>query len=112
MDKKQYNVTAQVRSALRRLWLWSPMRSEAMSNARLSRGLYKCFQCQKQIGRKELAVDHTTPVTPIKGFDTWDAFINRLFCPASKLKVMCKSCHSIKTKSENLQRKKLSSGPK
>lgn len=104
--KPPYNIQTQVRSALRKLWLWSPMRSEAMSKARVSRGLYKCSACKSEVDRHTIKIDHTIPVTPVTGFDSWDEFINRLFCPSSGLKAMCILCHSLKTKEENSQRKK------
>ncbi len=113
--KKIYNIQTVVRSALRRAWLWSPMRTEAKKKARIERNSYRCAKCKETFPSREIAIDHVTPVTPVAGFDSWDGFISRLFCPPSKLAVMCKPCHKIKTKSENDLRKtkkKLVTGPK
>jgi 5-methylcytosine-specific restriction endonuclease McrA len=80
------------------------MRREALTAARLSRGVYLCAGCSGQFGRKDIAVDHVIPVTAPEGITSWDGFIERLFCPASGLSVLCKPCHKAKTKTENKAR--------
>lgn len=105
-SSKPFKVETAVRSALRRLWLWSPMRTAALQRARIKRGIYRCAKCKMATPKKSIAVDHVTPVTPVDGFDTWDGFIERLFCPPSHLNVLCKPCHTTKTKLENESRKK------
>ena len=30
-------------------------------------------------------------------FIDWNTFVERLFCPASNLQMLCKECHQIKT---------------
>jgi len=97
---------SRVRSSLRKLWLYSPERREALAKARIERGVYCCSSCHAHIGRKELAVDHIEPVTPLTGFDSWDGLIERLFCSPEGLTVLCKPCHKVKTKAENASRKK------
>ena len=91
---------------LRRLSLYFPAHSEAVNRIKVKRGVYKCPKCQKKLKRKEIQVDHITPVIPLEGFDSWDGLINRLFCDSNELKALCKSCHHIKTQKENKKRKK------
>ena len=51
-------------------------------------------------------IDHIVPVVdPVKGFTTWDNLINRLFCEADGLQLLCNDCHSRKTADERQQRK-------
>ena len=104
---KPYNLFAQCKSALRKLWLKSPMRSQAIKDARVSRGKYKCAKCGEIIKAKEGQVDHVNPVVPI-GINScdlsWDDYINNLFCDISNLKFLCKPCHAKKSKEERQQR--------
>lgn len=104
--KKKWVLQAAVFSALRRLSYRTPMRSAVMAEARVSRGKYKCAICKKIFGRKQIAIDHIEPVNnPLTGFTTWDDYINRLFCPAGGLNLLCnngkQSCHKLKSKEEN-----------
>jgi len=50
--------------------------------------------------------DHQNPVIPLAGFDSWNGVIERMFCPASELKHLCKTEHALKTKIENAERRK------
>jgi len=85
-DKK-----ARIKGALRKLWLWSPKRTQTLRAARISRGLYQCFACKQLYGPKAVQVDH---IVPIGAFDGWDGFIERLF--EGELQVLCKPCHLSK----------------
>ena len=67
---------------------------------------YKCIECNQDYPSKEVQVDHKCPVVGPNGFTTWDDFINNLFCGEENLQVLCKDCHSIKTKEETAQRAK------
>lgn len=88
--------------ALRRASYRWPGRYEVMKNARMERGKYKCASCEKIYGRKEISLDHIDPVVdPHKGFETFDTYIQRLFCPAEKWQVLCDTCHGAKSKREN-----------
>lgn len=62
---------------------------------------YKCAKCKKLFPLKQVQVDHIIPiVNPKDGFTTWDNFIKGLFCDKDNLQVLCKDCHSLKTKIE------------
>lgn len=67
---------------------------------------YKCADCKKKFPGKEVQVDHKKPVVGPEGFTTWDDFIDNLFCSEDNLQVLCKGCHSVKTKEETAQRSK------
>lgn len=94
-------------SALRRLSYKCPMRSAAMTRARIERGKYKCEQCGRIVGVKQIAIDHIDPVHSVEhGFVDWNTFIERLFVTPDKLQVLCQTpCHDAKTKAENKIRK-------
>jgi len=61
--------------------------------------------CKEEFTAKEMNVDHKEPaVDPEKGFETWDIFINRLFCERENLQAICVGCHKIKTAGEKRKR--------
>lgn len=67
---------------------------------------YRCVGCRRDYPVKEVAIDHIEPIVPVTGFTTWDDIISRALCEKSGFQVLCKSCHAIKCKEENEQRKK------
>lgn len=107
------SLKSQIRSALRRLWLWSDLRRDALGRARVSRGVYRCHYCKGLVGPKMIDIDHIIPATPKGGINVptdWGIFIERLlFCDPSNLVGACKECHKAKTKEERAKklRKKL-----
>lgn len=67
---------------------------------------YICTVCKKLTPNKECAVDHTSAVIdPEVGFVDFNTYIERLFCSKSNLKILCKRCHTEKSKIENKQRR-------
>ena len=90
-------VTATLRAGMRR---WPP-KWEVLKQACIGRKVnkktkriaahYVCAKCAVQ-------VDHILPVGSSK---TWDEYIERLFCEAGNLQVLCKACHNKKTKIDN-----------
>ena len=81
-------------AALRRVWLYSEPRRDCLKAAKVSRGLYKCDECKKAHPKKQVQVDH---IIEVGKFETWDLFMERLFCDVSNLQILCKACHLIKT---------------
>jgi 5-methylcytosine-specific restriction endonuclease McrA len=67
--------------------------------------MYECTSCQSLFPAKEVEVNHIIPVVPITGFDSWDGVIERMFCEAEHLEVLCKNCHKEHTREENDERK-------
>lgn len=126
MQNKQFR--ARIIKALRRLtWSWKPY-TNVKQGAKRDSATYECNECGKYCytGRSEttynrivkenpdievekgsIYIDHTVPVIdPDKGFETFDIFIDRLFCGEDNLNPMCKVCHDKKTDEENKKRRK------
>lgn len=62
---------------------------------------FRCELCHEEFTAKDMNVDHILPaVDPDKGFETWDIFIDRLFCEKDNLQAICVPCHKIKTLAE------------
>ena len=50
---------------------------------------------------EKISLDHKICViSPEKGFEDWNTYIERLFCPEENYQVICKTCHDAKTKEE------------
>lgn len=72
---------------------------------------FKCETCNKEVSAKAFFVDHTAPVVDvIEGFKDYNTYALRLFCPINNLTGMCKTCHDLKTKAENKQRRQNKKG--
>ena len=92
--------------ALRRATYKWHARTEALKDARIERGLYKCNSCKGEFKRKEVQVDHIQPVISIvTGFTTWDDYINRMFPSKEGFQIICIQCHDNKTELEKKMRK-------
>jgi 5-methylcytosine-specific restriction endonuclease McrA len=105
--KKEWKPDGYIFAALRKIWRWSPARRDALRSAGNDKTGYACAACSKRYNRKGVAVDHVSPVVePSEGFQGWEVYIHRLFCPASGLQILCKPCHSAKSKEENAERRK------
>ena len=84
-----------VRSALRRLWLYSRERNAAIQEAH-----YTCKKCGiKQSKKKGFEVK--VEVHHKEGIGNWEKVINIIFeellCSVDKLEVLCKECHKKET---------------
>ena len=99
-------ITSTLRGGMRR---WPP-KWEALKDAALGRKTnkktgklamhYKCAGCAGEFTSTNIEVDHIEPVVAATGFESWDVYIDRLFCEKSNLQVLCKECHKTKTKEE------------
>ena len=90
---------------------WAPI-SDCLKAARIRRGFYICNMCKEEVpastkhpetGKriKNAIVDHIEPIIdPVVGFTTWDECINRMFCEADNLQVVCHACHTTKSNKE------------
>ena len=83
---------------------WGP-KYTCIKESKIGRNQYVCSDCKKVVGHKMIRADHIKPVVPVSGFTTWDSFIERLFVEKQGYAAVCKECHSIKTKAENVERK-------
>jgi hypothetical protein len=99
-----------VKGALRSASMKWPPKNEVKKAARIRRGVYVCKGCDQAVpnsikveGKRinNVFVDHILPVIdPAVGFVSWDEVIERMFCEANGLQVLCKDCHDAKTKEE------------
>ena len=115
-------------SHLRKLtWSWKPY-NVVKNKAKVDKATYKCVKCEKYCytGKSEksltelkvkykmktvvmdaIFIDHINPVIdPELGFENWDTFVERLFCPEDNLQPLCRVCHDKKSKKENKVRRK------
>ena len=105
--KKKYSPYPIVRNAIRKLWLQSPMRRDAVARATVKEPYikkdgsvgkkmrivgYKCEKCGELLTKKEINVHHIEDIP--KPFEmVFDDFIKKMFCPPEGLLVLCKPCH-------------------
>ena len=102
-----------VKSALRTASMKWPPRNQVAKAAWVSRGVYLCAGYTCDVGEADchevrrtiggvnnIYVDHIDPVMPATGFTTWDDAIRRMFPEAEGFQLLCKECHSRKTKDE------------
>lgn len=107
---KTFNLASRIRSALRKIWLYSPQRKEALEAAytrTMGKTKYRrCSECLGEFPTKDVAVDHIIPCGTMPGTrnarpeDTLDAFVERLFCPSVGLRVLCTECHTTVTREQ------------
>ena len=68
---------------------------------------YLCASCGGFFVARDVQVDHIDPVvSPEEGFQDWWTYMNRLYCEAENLQVLCKPCHKDKTNARRKQRMK------
>lgn len=104
--RKAKSLETQIVAALRKVWMYSKVRRDALKAGYLGDGWWKCARCEVKTERP--TVDHTIPVVrPEEGFKDWGVFItNLLYCEVRELDVLCRACHRNKTKNENALRRK------
>ena len=105
-------ITNALRAATRK---WPP-KYETLNDAKTEKKInpktkrlgqhYLCNACGNDSPSRDVQVDHIEPVVdPSTGVQSWDIFIDRLFCSRDNLQVLCTACHKLKTSEENLQSK-------
>ena len=107
--KKPINKKAFVINTLRRASYRWPSRTEALKKARVSRGQYQCKLCgpSKLYNRHDISADHVLPIVdPNTGWQSWDSYIERIFCDEPGFQILCDTHHSEKTAGENKTRKR------
>ena len=97
-----------IRSALRQKsrW-WKPITQTKMAARRVYKGInkrqrfeYQCAECLNYFPDKKVNVDHKIPAGTLRCADDLPGFVERLFCEADNLQVLCSNCHDFKTKNE------------
>lgn len=90
-----------LRSTLRRSFTRWPANYQARNAARkpycgpskLQKWEYKCAMCNGWFPMKATQLDHINPCGRLASFNDLPGFVERLFCEADKLRVLCKPCH-------------------
>jgi 5-methylcytosine-specific restriction endonuclease McrA len=90
--KKKYNLKSRITSALRRIWFYGPERREA---AKIAKARGTCAICKEY--HDKLQIDHINPVVLVTHWDSWQGYIDRLFCSAENLRGICSACHQVVT---------------
>jgi hypothetical protein len=82
-------------------------RYTALKNANIGRNQYVCAMCPPGTvhPKKNIQLDHVSPIVPLTGWDNFDGFIDRLLCDTEGYQVLCKEHHQAKTIVENSERK-------
>lgn len=101
---KTFNVKSKVVSAIRKIWLYSPNRREAVKRAKEDKDYFRCEKCNGLC--EKIQIDHKIPTVPLTGWDGYDYFIGRMFCAPDELQSLCVRCHDKLTKEQNVIRKK------
>ena len=94
-------------NALRRASYRHPGRYIALKNGKVGRNQYVCAACPPETihPKKNIQLDHISPVVPVTGWDGFDGFIERLFCETEGYQILCHEHHEAKTLLENGDRK-------
>lgn len=113
MDKKLKNMAINL---LRKgTFKWKP-RADAKKRYRVPNGFFKngkqkygyqCAICENVFMSKDVKMDHIDPVIcPVKGWQGFDVYIERMFCGEENFQCVCGPCHDKKTAEEREIRKK------
>ena len=108
--------------ACRKISRWNPARQNVKKACKLDKALFQCSKCGNlcyegkssktfkeyqakyaplEVRQEFLDIDHISTVVPLTGWDSWDGFIERLFCGEENLRGLCSTvCHAKKTKAE------------
>jgi len=65
---------------------------------------FQCKECDGWFPDKEISVDHIEPAGSLKKYEDLPGFVERLFCEADNLQVLCDGCHHVKTQAERKKR--------
>lgn len=95
-----------ITSMIRRVWLYSKVRTSELQKASTGKDKYLCSKCLRIFNKKEIHVDHIDPFVPegchIKDM-TLSEIVKRMF--RTETQVLCVECHAKKTKEETASRK-------
>ena len=61
---------------------------------------FKCAVCANKFRDKDVEVDHIIPAGSLKCKEDLPDFVDRMFCSAEHLRVVCKPCHKEITAAE------------
>ena len=97
-----------IRSALRnKSRYWPPIKQVKQASRRPYKGEnkrqkfeYQCNLCKEWYAEKHINVDHIVGAGALNCYNDLPGFVERLFCEADNLQVLCESCHNQKTQQE------------
>jgi len=98
-----------IRSTLRRATMRYPVKQQVLqANRKPNDGtfdkrtkfIYTCEICSVEGQGKSMEVDHINPAGSLKSYADLAGFVERLFCEADNLRVICKECHATVTKEQ------------
>jgi len=97
-----------IRSALRGAWSRFPVKHQFIKSKQLpysgtdkrTKFEYECVECKGRFKGVDVQVDHIVPAGSLNKYTDLPSFVERLFCEADNLQIMCKECHKKKTKEE------------
>lgn len=103
--KKQPDLFVWLRSQLRSISRKYPPLYQALAAAKKpykgdnprQKFCYECTKCKNTFPAKEVAIDHRVDCGSMKGWEDVQGFMQRLFCDANGLDVLCHTCHDLKT---------------
>lgn len=102
--KRAFPLQSYMIRCMRRVFAWYPPRRQVKMTAQRGKNEFECAACGDL--HHKVFIDHIDPVVDVvKGFQGYDEFIKRLFCPIENLQALCKSCHNKKSKAENAIRR-------
>jgi hypothetical protein len=111
-----YSIFNSILRAIKRAFSRSPVNRQVRQaavhpTAKGPRGgaRFVCNDCREDFAGKEVQVDHIEPVIPIGTAAkdmSWDEIIERLFCTADNLQLLCVPCHKLKSAAEASARKR------
>lgn len=116
MGISPWNLKTKLTSALRKQWRFSPAYKEAYEHAKeeyvelskhgkgMRRVRFVCALCGHAGAREDMQCDHCSPCVPLDGWQGWDSFVERLFCPAIDLRIICGTCHDRVTDEQRADR--------
>lgn len=107
-SNKPINFYVWLRSGLRKLSRrWPPVydalaaaKEPYIGDNKRRQWSYRCAVCLNLFDSKSVAVDHKTPAGVLACKEDVAGFVERLFCEASGLQVLCHDCHDLKTHME------------
>ena len=107
-QKKQFNVFGKIRTALRGIYRYSPMRREAVKAATQKDpeqgSFFVCPLCKKQWPVQMIDVDHQPQCGSLQKWEDLTQFAVQLF--EGPVRVICKICHKKVTKTQRTKKAK------
>lgn len=87
------------RSAIRKIWMYSKIRQEAVRRAKVAPNQYLCSNCNDRFKSNEIEVNHKYSCGSLREFEDFSPFISAMFQEdLDALEVLCKPCHREFTK--------------